>query len=59
MTSTADHSSTTVIQRLADPVKLEEELKVMSTYVKEKLFERLVFIWSENDLSKPGTLYDV
>lgn len=46
------------MSRAADPDKLEEDKNKVRDYVKEELFERVVFVWNKKALDIGGILHE-
>jgi hypothetical protein len=46
-----------VISQTADPSKIEEDKNEIQDYVKEVLFEKVVFVWNKGALQPGGVLH--
>jgi hypothetical protein len=46
-----------VISQAGDPSKTEEDKNEVQDYVKEGLFEKVVFVWNKGALNPGGVLY--
>jgi hypothetical protein len=45
------------INKRTDPEKMKEDKEKVREYVKEELFERVVFLWSKASLEHGGVLH--
>jgi len=49
--------ATGVLARAGDPAKIEEDKNKVRDYVKDELFERVIFVWDKAALQPSGVLH--
>jgi hypothetical protein len=55
--STVTRPTSGVISQAGDPSKIEEDKNEVQDYVKEALFEKVVFVWNKGALQTDGVLH--